>query len=224
MLMAWWEVDSPESMSGDSLSEMSAREAYHLRTRLGGDRVGLLVDPGAHDNLVGSRTADRMVQMLGVPSRTLRMDKALQVEGVGKSAQSASTARKMALRLCTDEGTAVNGSYTAPVIADSDLPPLLGLKSLRNFGAILDMSKNQLILPGPASCTITRSPGSQVFDLKLSSSGHLILPIDANMQVSDAQESGLEFQMSCRKPSRSVSPARSAAPVRTSSAVAVDES
>ena len=224
MLMAWWEVDSPESVSGDGLSEMSAREAYHLRTRLGGDRVGLLVDPRPLNNLVGSRTADRMVQMLGVPSRTLRMDKALQVEGVGKSAQSASTARKMALRLCTDEGTAVNGSYTAPVIADSDLPPLLGLKSLRNFGAILDMSKNQLILPGPASCTITRSPGTQVFDLKLSSSGHLILPIDANMQVSDAQESGLEFQMSCRKPSRSVSPARSAAPVRTSSAVAVDES
>ena len=47
----------------------------------------MLVDPGAHDNLVGDRTARRMEEIVGAPAKTLRMNKALSVEGVGKSAQ-----------------------------------------------------------------------------------------------------------------------------------------
>ena len=49
----WW--DCPQNQSDP--------EVYHVRTRLAG-QVGLLVDPGAHDNLIGSETAELMSQQL----------------------------------------------------------------------------------------------------------------------------------------------------------------
>jgi predicted aspartyl protease len=34
--------------------------SFHVRTRLQGHRVGPLVDPGAHDTLIGEQTAGRL--------------------------------------------------------------------------------------------------------------------------------------------------------------------
>ena len=210
LLMAWWETDdvsraevewaSPQAGASDS-------NVYHLRTRLSDNRPGLLVDPGAHDNLVGDRTASRMEEIVGVEAKSLRMNKPLSVEGVGKNAQSAAAAKRMAVRLSNDEGAVVPGSFTAPVISDSDLPPLLGLKSLKSFRCILDIGNNKLIMPGPAGCEIQRCPGTVAYDLKMSDSGHLILPIDAApSSASDCK--GFDFQMSCRRGERSLSPQR----------------
>ena len=42
------------------------------------------MDPEAHDNLVGGRTADRMAEQTGKPSKSLHMNKAMQGECVGK--------------------------------------------------------------------------------------------------------------------------------------------
>ena len=162
LLMVSWEADlddCSERVTGDTSDTV---RSYHLRTRLDGNRVGLLVDPGAHDNLVGGRTADRMEQMLGIPAKHVRMKKALQVEGVGKDAQSAATARKMALRLSTDEGASVSGSYAAPVIADSDLPPLFRLLRM------LEQERPVLLwvrLAGPCSGSGNRHDASRTAHL-----------------------------------------------------------
>ncbi|CAE7437517.1 unnamed protein product [Symbiodinium necroappetens] len=216
LLMAWWEADEEGSTYDTApTGDTNNAKAYHLRTRLANDRPGLLIDPGAHDNLVGERTAQRMQEIVGVKAKSLRMNRSLSVEGVGKDSQQADVAQRMALRLCSDDNKQVAGSFTAPVIAGSDLPPLLGLKSLKSFRCILDMGNNKLYLPGPAGCEIQRCPGTVAYDLKMSDSGHLILPIDARFDVSQnassSDRSGLDFQMSCRRGDRSASPERTRA-------------
>ena len=216
LLMAWWEADEEGSTyDAAPTGDTNNSKAYHLRTRLANDRPGLLIDPGAHDNLVGERTAQRMQEIVGVKAKSLRMNRSLSVEGVGKDSQQADVAQRMALRLCSDDNKQVAGSFTAPVIAGSDLPPLLGLKSLKSFRCILDMGNNKLYLPGPAGCEIQRCPGTVAYDLKMSDSGHLILPIDARFDVSQnassSDRSGLDFQMSCRRGDRSASPERTRA-------------
>ena len=78
----------------------------------------------------------------------------------------------------SEEGEGVKGKYRAPVIPNSTLPPLLGLKALREMGAVIDCAQGKLLLPGPGGYSFNMSPGSRMFRLALSDSGHLILPVD----------------------------------------------
>ena len=81
--------------------------------------VGLLVDPGAHDNLVGERTlADMAGRAKEKPHmRTLRQPMA--AEGIGKNAQTAEQAGVVSIGI---EGS--RGAHTAPIVLNSILPPL----------------------------------------------------------------------------------------------------
>ena len=81
----WWEVDNSK-MDGSNTMPSSA---YHLRTRRHDGSVGLLIDPGAHDNLVGSRTVEQMCDELNADLIPRSLDRPLPVEGVGKTAQVA---------------------------------------------------------------------------------------------------------------------------------------
>ncbi len=84
----WWE----------STQKTVQSVAYHLRTRLG-NVVGLLVDPGAHDNLVGERTLASMSKQAGKDAVLRPLASPMSVEGVGKSAQTAKQAGQVALVL-----------------------------------------------------------------------------------------------------------------------------
>ena len=95
----------------------------------------------------------------------------MSLEGVGKSSQTAVNASLVPIGVGGQCGT-----YTAPVIPGSDLPPLLGLKSLERKLAILDMGNRKLHFPRPGGVHIHLSPGSISLDLEKSPSGHLILP------------------------------------------------
>ena len=201
LLHAWWESDT------DAVDHSAATGMYHERTRLAGNRVGLLVDPGAHDNLVGGLTAAQMETQVGVPNQLLKMSRSLQVEGVGQNAQSADHASRISLRLRDTEGKDLLGSFTAPVIQGSALPPLLGLRSLKRMSAVLDTKEQKLYLPGAGGLQIECSPGTRVFDLELSPSGHLILPIDQaagnNDQDGGKDSQRLDFPMTVRERERS---------------------
>ena len=122
---AWWEGDDKDDCASKEVARLS-----HQRTRVDGNRVGLLVDPGAHDNLVGGLTADRMAEQVGTPNKELCVSTSLQAEGVGQNAQSAEHANRIALKLRDVDGRDVPGSFTAPVIQGSALPPLLGLRAV----------------------------------------------------------------------------------------------
>ena len=83
----WWEVsEKPDDEIRNTES------SYHLRTRRRDGSVGLLVDPGAHDNLIGGLTAQQMCSELQSKLHLRAMNKPLPVEGVGKAAQVADQA------------------------------------------------------------------------------------------------------------------------------------
>lgn len=203
----WWEVDSSKN---DGSQKPAAEGSYHLRTRLRSGAVGLLVDPGAHDNLIGELTAKQMCQELNAKMETRSLDKPLPVEGVGKSAQVANRSACVRMTVCSALGSMNDASYTAPIIPDSMLPPLLGNKTLRKMQVILDCGSGKMIIPGPGGIEVKMSPGSHVYELELSNSGHWILPLhsrDPNMM--STAEKDLSFNMSCRQNRAQSPPKRS---------------
>ncbi|CAK9100705.1 unnamed protein product, partial [Durusdinium trenchii] len=139
----WWEANDKPS---ESVSAPQA--AYHLRTRRQNGEVGLLVDPGAHDNLIGEATAQQMCEELNTQLRLRNMDKPLPVEGVGKSAQVANKAACIPMAVMDVSGTKTDATYTAPIIQGSLLPPLLGNRTLRKMQVIMDCGTGKLIVPG----------------------------------------------------------------------------
>eukprot|EP00973_Karenia_brevis_P067360 9369483-Karenia_brevis.AAC.1 len=106
--------------------------------------------------------------------------KRLGVEGVGKTSQSTTTGITMPIAMLADSGQAVCGEYYAPVVGTdaepSDIPALLGLKSLKKYRSILDMINDKLYLIGPGDPQITLPPGSICLSLEQSPSGHLLIP------------------------------------------------
>ena len=74
----------------------------------------------------------------------------MSIEGVRKYSQPAVIASLVPIGVGGQCGT-----YTAPVIPGSDLPPLLGLKSLERKFAILDMVAASYISLDQVACTFT---------------------------------------------------------------------
>ena len=70
-------------------------------------------------------------------------------------------------------------TFESPMIPESHLPALLGLRSLKGLRAILDMGSDTLWLCQPGHVTITPPSGSVRLQLETSRSGHLILPFTA---------------------------------------------
>jgi hypothetical protein len=70
----------------------------------------------------------------------------------------------------------VIGNFTTPVVANSELPGLSGLKTMRNNRAVLDMVNLQLHFCGPSDINLTLPSGTKSFQLEISPSGHLVLP------------------------------------------------
>ena len=202
-MFPWWEVDDPP------LTPL----IYHLRTRRRNGSVGLLIDPGAHDNLTGDQTADQMCDEVGCKMNKKPMNQHLPVEGVGRNSQTAFESTKVEMCLVDIEGNSSEATYTAPMIMDSSLPPLLGNKTLRKTKAIIDCGDGKMILPGPGGVEVKLSPGSRVYDLELTDSGHYVLPIwpRSDEKVKKGNDEGrLDFAMDCR--------VRKSSPVRSSTA------
>ncbi|OLP76419.1 hypothetical protein AK812_SmicGene43651 [Symbiodinium microadriaticum] len=200
LLFAWWEspVDDPKAEA----KQAGLCDIYHERTRVHG-KVGLLVDPGAHDNLCGSNTMELMADQLGCQVEAKELSRPLNVQGVGKGSQQARVSHSLKFALKADGAEQVSGSFNTPIVPDSDLPPLLGLKSLKRSKAILDTHGQKLIIPGPGGVEMIMSPGSLVFPLEMSDSGHLILPVHASTHDAVSAERTLDFPSSraCASPS-----------------------
>ena len=202
----WWEIDTNKE---DEKMKSTTEGTYHLRTRLRSGAVGLLVDPGAHDNLIGELTAQQMCQELNTELEHRTLDKPLPVEGVGKSAQVANKSACVSMSVRSALGQVNDATYTAPIIPDSMLPPLLGNKTLRKMQVILDCGSGKMIIPGPGGIEVKMSPGSHVYELELSNSGHWILPLHARSQDAMQTDQNLAFNMSCRQNRAKSPPKRS---------------
>ena len=83
---------------------------------------------------------------------------------------------------------------TIPSIANSDLPGLLGLQSLRKNRAVLDFTTLRLHFCGPGDNEMEKSlpPGTDSFQLELAPSGHLVLPC---CEYGDVQKTDTDYSL-----------------------------
>ena len=77
-------------------------------------------------------------------STVVPQDCPLNVTGVGTGGRSCQDDCRSPIVPTTTDGTAVAANYTAPTVEDSELSQLLGLHSLRQIRAILDLAKMEL--------------------------------------------------------------------------------
>ena len=166
LFLPWWE-------------EKTADEHYLVRTSMKSrSGEGLLVDPGSPDNLVGSGWSKRMNALMtdaGGPAATY-VPHYLEVGGVGQGAQTAHSKVTHHIVCPTVGGPSVAGTFTAPELESDKVPALLGLKALTRMKGIMDMGTNRLIVPGPGGVEMRLSPGTVVYPLEPTHSGHLLLP------------------------------------------------
>ena len=123
------------------ISDPNHLEAFHTRVRLTGNREGLLVDLGAHDNLTGSEWVDRVGAWLhkhhpGERVQTSKLGRSISIEGVGTNPDRCENAVRVPLHMADGEAA----TFDAPVIPNSSVPALLGMRSLAAKRAVVDVS------------------------------------------------------------------------------------
>ena len=180
----WWPV--PEASSKSKQESTSYHASTHRTTR---GQLGILVDPGSYGNLAGERWLSdviREAKQAGYTSSVKEMTSQLEVGGVGVGTQRCHQEVTVPLALEATDGATVRASFTAPTIPNSSCPALLGLKSLVDHNAVLDLGNRKLILM-PKGAQLEPPIGSEVYSLEQASSGHLLLPIAEYHKLAYAQ-------------------------------------
>ena len=99
----------------------------------------------------------------------------------------------------------------------SELPGLLGLRSLESARAILDMGAQRLIFPGQGPLTMELPPGTVEVPLQKAPSGHLVMVIDDYdkliKQSGGLEETGLQLHTAETAQGPTSASSSSAAPV-----------
>ena len=124
------------------------------------------------------------------------MTRPLGIAGVGDGAQEckyqASVPVAVPAEYPSGSSTALH-TFECPIVEGSGekLPALLGLKSMAEKKAILEMTpgKEALIFPGPGGYEIKLAPGHTKIPLKKAPSGHLCIPTDHFNSVSSSSSS-----------------------------------
>ena len=96
--------------------------------------------------------------------------------GAGNGNQTCTHDCTLPIAMSRENVTAVAGSFTIPVVANSELPGLLGFKTMRNNRAALDMVNLRLHFCGSADVDLSLPSGTKSFQLELSPSGQLAPP------------------------------------------------
>ena len=105
-----------------------------------------------------------------------RLDSPMRVMGVGAGEQQCQLETTVPIALPRADGTHTLERFTAPAVPDSELPALLGLRSLMRHRAIVDTANRQLWLCGPGPIKIGAPPRGECYQLEQTQSGHLLLP------------------------------------------------
>jgi hypothetical protein len=152
---------------------------YHSATRMPDGRPVLLIDPGSVGNLSGDQWARECAQLAmahGLNPSQAKRPRPLSVMGVGNGNQTCTHNCTLPITLSRQDGSQYGGTYTTPVVSNSDLPGLLGLNTMRRNRCILDMVNLKLHMCGPADIRLNLPPGTESFQLEIAPSGHLVLP------------------------------------------------
>ena len=118
------------------------------------------------------------------------MANAMHVQGVGNGSQKCEWEATLPIALPRSDGSHSIEAYTAPVVPGSQVPGLLGLRSMIKKRAVIDTIGMKLYLAGPGGISITASPGTEIFELEQAPSGHLLLPISNFRAALASREAG----------------------------------
>ena len=152
--------------------------------------LGLLIDPGSYGNLCGQAWAEEAAKRAreqGYTAEFTSRKNPLTVGGVGKGSQTCTQDVLLPAVMERSDGTVQVGTYNAPVIQGSATPALLGLKSLREHRALLDISSGMLHLCAPGEVQLTLPPGSESFPLSSAPTGHFLLPFQDYARYTSAR-------------------------------------
>ena len=183
----WWPV--PDLPKDEQTTEEG--QSYHATVRRANGELGLLVDPGSYGNLVGSgwvEEARQAIQRLGADVSTRPRSAPLRVGGVGRGAQTCNNDVMLPIAIPRVDGGVQAGTFSAPIIEGSSAPALLGLRSLTEHRAILDMCSCQLHLLGPGETRLELTPGTETFNLERAPTGHLLLPFQEYSRLGDTAQ------------------------------------
>ena len=177
----WWPVD--ESLEAD---------AAFLTQPLGAREVGILPDTGAHDNLCGDRWAPWLAEACSAAGQHLQhhqMQQPRVVQGVGHGQQT--TTHEVILATGTNDVEGVNhiSRYRAPCLKDSNVPGLMGIKSLKMEDALIRCKTGEMWFLGQGGVDIRVSPGTKHFQMKEAPGGHCMLPVSTFVAQGGASSS-----------------------------------
>jgi hypothetical protein len=158
-----------------SREDAQDESAFHTQVRLPQGREGLLVDTGAVSNLMGENWLSRAAKLAadyGQGTEIKQLQDAKDIGGVGSGNSKCTHHATVPIALPNGDV----GSFEANVIPGSDVPALLGLKSMVDKHTLLDLRHKRLMFVGPGGYDLTLSPGSRAMKMENSPSGHLLLP------------------------------------------------
>ena len=151
---------------------------FHANVRLPDpNREGILVDTGAIDNIMSDSFFNRVKNLLSKRhisvSDPQSLTKHIEVDGVGKQANQCTTFAQ--IPVCMTDSS--QGVFEAPIIQDSQIPALWGLRSLQSKRAMIDTYNQRIYFVGEQGYELKCSPGSTSLQLEAAKSGHLLLPV-----------------------------------------------
>ena len=136
----------------------------------------MLLDTGAFNNLVGDKWVARMDDLNrkhGKPTHTTTtLSRKITLGGVGTGTQETNKAVQVP---CSVHGQPVN--FSATVLDNSDIPAILGMKTMQDRHGILDLRNKRLIFPEkPEDVKITVANNTKIYQLTQAPGGYFMLP------------------------------------------------
>ena len=158
----------------------------------------MIVDIGAFINILGAVLARQVAQVgmrHGHQSTQVKLDRTLSIHGVGQGSQSCNWSVNVPAAVRTKTPPTAAGSsdgdepesarlvrIESPVCegSGSNLPGLLGLRTIERNNGVIETGNGQAFLtfPGPGGYRIVWEPGALHMPLTKAQSGHLCIEVD----------------------------------------------
>jgi hypothetical protein len=156
-------------------------QSFRTETKLETGEPVLMIDPGSIGNLAGDRWSlyvSAHALHSGRTTEQTQRPRPLQVCGVGHGSQTCDFDRSLPVAFKQTNGTHTEGTLTFPVVQDSDLPGVFGLRAMQERRTILDMHTLKIHFLGPGNYNLNPSlpAGTESYQCELSPSGHIVLP------------------------------------------------
>jgi hypothetical protein len=152
----------------------SQEQVFHSAVRLPNGE-GLLIDTGAVSNVMGDgwlERASKRAREHGQGTELTPLQEEQPIGGVGK--QGAVCTHHAQVPIALPNGDV--GTFSGNVISESEVPALLGLRSMQEKHTLLDLQNRRMLMVGPGGYELKLSPGSKSLRLETSPSGHILLP------------------------------------------------